>query len=73
VDDGLSAADGQRVAQCEQAELFNLIAEATLASVELGSVSFEQALNGLPHQLAVAQETRFEQVLDLLIAGRDAL
>jgi AcrR family transcriptional regulator len=38
----------------------------------MGSVSFEQALEGLPHQLTVAPETRFKQGLDLLIAGLDA-
>jgi len=35
----------------------------------LGSVSFEQALDGLPHQLTESPESRFEQGLDLLIAG----
>jgi AcrR family transcriptional regulator len=35
----------------------------------LGSVSFEQALKGLPHQLTESPESRFEQGLDLLIAG----
>ncbi len=35
----------------------------------LGSVSFEQALDGLPHQLVESPETRFEQGLDVLIAG----
>jgi AcrR family transcriptional regulator len=35
----------------------------------LGSVSFEQALDGLPHQLAEAPESRFTQGLDVLIAG----
>jgi AcrR family transcriptional regulator len=39
----------------------------------LGSVSFEQALDGLPHQLTVEPDTRFEQGLDLLIAGLDAV
>jgi hypothetical protein len=38
----------------------------------MGSVSFEQALEGLPHQLTVALETRFKQGLDVLIAGLDA-
>jgi hypothetical protein len=38
----------------------------------MGSVSFEQALEGLPHQLTVAPETRFKQGLDVLIAGLDA-
>lgn len=35
----------------------------------LGSVSFEHALDGLPHQLVESPETRFEQGLDVLIAG----
>ena len=35
----------------------------------LGSVSFEQALDGLPHQLTESPESRFEQGLDVLIAG----
>lgn len=35
----------------------------------LGSVSFEQALDGLSHQLTEAPETRFQQGLDMLIAG----
>jgi AcrR family transcriptional regulator len=35
----------------------------------LGSVSFEQALDGLPHQLVESPETRFQQGLDVLIAG----
>ena len=39
----------------------------------MGSVSFEQVIDGLPHQLTVAPETRFEQGLDLLIAGLDAM
>jgi AcrR family transcriptional regulator len=39
----------------------------------LGSVSLEQALDGLSHQLAVAPETRFEQGLDVLIAGLEAM
>ncbi|TPG36674.1 TetR/AcrR family transcriptional regulator C-terminal domain-containing protein [Mycolicibacterium hodleri] len=38
-----------------------------------GSVSFEQALDGLPHGLDVAPETRFEQGLDVLIAGLEAM
>lgn len=38
----------------------------------LGSVSFEQALDGLPHGLDIAPETRFEQGLDVLIAGLEA-
>jgi AcrR family transcriptional regulator len=39
----------------------------------LGSVSLEQALQGLPHQLVVAPDTRFEQGLDVLIAGLEAM
>ncbi|HEX4390039.1 MAG TPA: TetR family transcriptional regulator [Mycobacterium sp.] len=35
----------------------------------LGSVSFEQALDGLPHQLTESPESRFQQGLDVLIAG----
>ncbi len=35
----------------------------------LGSVSFEQALDGLPHQLTESPESRFEHGLDVLIAG----
>jgi TetR/AcrR family tetracycline transcriptional repressor len=35
----------------------------------LGSVSFEQALDGLPHQLTESPELRFTQGLDVLIAG----
>ncbi len=35
----------------------------------LGSVSFEQALDGLPHQLVESSESRFQQGLDVLIAG----
>lgn len=35
----------------------------------LGSVSFEQALDGLPHQLTESPESRFRQGLDVLIAG----
>ena len=35
----------------------------------LGPVSFEQALDGLPHQLTEAPESRFQQGLDMLIAG----
>jgi hypothetical protein len=35
----------------------------------LGSVSFEQALDGLPHQLVEEPEGRFAQGLDVLIAG----
>ena len=35
----------------------------------LGSVSLEQALDGLPHQLTESPESRFAQGLDMLIAG----
>jgi AcrR family transcriptional regulator len=35
----------------------------------LGSVSFEQALDGLPHQLTESPDSRFAQGLDVLIAG----
>jgi AcrR family transcriptional regulator len=35
----------------------------------LGSVSFEQALDGLPHQLNESPESRFQQGLDVLLAG----
>jgi AcrR family transcriptional regulator len=35
----------------------------------LGSVSFEQALDGLPHQLTETPDSRFAQGLDVLIAG----
>lgn len=35
----------------------------------LGSVSFEQAFDGLPDQLTESPESRFRQKLDLLIAG----
>jgi hypothetical protein len=39
----------------------------------LGSVSLEQALDGLPHQLTEAPDTRLEQGLDVLIAGLQAM
>jgi hypothetical protein len=39
----------------------------------MGSVSFEQALDGLPHQLMVSPHDRFEQGLDVLIAGLEAI
>jgi hypothetical protein len=39
----------------------------------LGSVSFEQALDGLPHQLTESPESRFKQGLDVLIAGLCAM
>ncbi len=38
----------------------------------LGSVSLEQALDGLPHQLAETPESRFTEGLDVLIAGLSA-
>src|ERR1700760_733078 len=38
----------------------------------LGSVSFEQALEGLPHQLVETPDSRFRQGLDVLIAGISA-
>jgi AcrR family transcriptional regulator len=39
----------------------------------LGSVSFEQAVDGLPHQLTASPDERFEQGLDVLIAGLEAM
>ena len=39
----------------------------------LGSVSFEQAVDGLPHLLTVAADKRFEQGLDVLVAGLEAM
>ena len=39
----------------------------------LGSVSSEQALDGLPHQLTESPESRFKQGLDMLIAGLCAM
>jgi hypothetical protein len=36
----------------------------------MGSVTFEQAVEGLPHQLSVAPEIRFEQGLDVLTRER---
>jgi AcrR family transcriptional regulator len=48
-------------------------ARALLTIFVLGSVSFEQALDGLPHQLTVAPDERFEQGLDVLIAGLEAM
>jgi AcrR family transcriptional regulator len=47
-------------------------ARVLLMTFVMGSVSFEQALDGLPHQLTVAPHTRFEQGLDVLIAGLEA-
>jgi AcrR family transcriptional regulator len=38
----------------------------------LGSVSFEQALDGLPHQLTETPDARFTQGLDMLLAGLGA-
>jgi AcrR family transcriptional regulator len=38
----------------------------------LGSVSFEQALDGLPHQLTESPDARFAQGLDMLLAGLGA-
>jgi hypothetical protein len=38
----------------------------------MGSVSFEQALDGLEHDLTVAPEVRFEQGLDMVVAGLEA-
>jgi AcrR family transcriptional regulator len=39
----------------------------------LGSVSFEQALDGLPHGLEVPAHVRFEQGLEVLVAGLEAM
>ena len=39
----------------------------------LGSVSLEQALDGLAHQLTETPDARFEQGIDVLIAGLEAL
>lgn len=39
----------------------------------MGSVSLEQALDGLPHQLIEPPEARFEQGLDVLIAGLETM
>ena len=39
----------------------------------LGSVSFEQAVDGLPHQLTASSDERFEQGLDVLVAGLEAM
>lgn len=38
----------------------------------MGSVSFEQALDGLDHELAVDPDTRFEQGLDMVVAGLES-
>ena len=38
----------------------------------MGSVSSEQALNGLEHDLTVPPEVRFEQGLDMVVAGLEA-
>jgi AcrR family transcriptional regulator len=48
-------------------------ARVVLMIFVLGSVSLEQALEGLTHQLGVALDTRFEQGLDVLIAGLEAM
>ena len=48
-------------------------ARVLLLTFVLGSVSFEQALDGLPHQLMVPALTRYEQALDVLIAGLEAM
>ena len=48
-------------------------ARALLTIFVLGSVSLEQALDGLPHQLTVAPDMRFEQGLDVLVAGLEAM
>jgi AcrR family transcriptional regulator len=39
----------------------------------LGSVSMEQALEGLSHQLVIAPDVRFEQGLDVLVAGLESM
>lgn len=39
----------------------------------MGSVSFEQALDGLPHQLTEPPIIRFEQGLDVLISGLETM
>jgi AcrR family transcriptional regulator len=39
----------------------------------LGTVSFEQAVDGLPHQLTATPDERFEQGLDVLVAGLEAM
>jgi AcrR family transcriptional regulator len=39
----------------------------------MGSVSFEQAIDGLPHQLTVSPDARFAQGLDVLIAGLESM
>jgi hypothetical protein len=38
----------------------------------MGSVSSEQALDGLDHDLTVPPEVRFEQGLDMVVAGLEA-
>lgn len=47
-------------------------ARVLLMTFVMGSVSFEQALDGLPHQLVEDPDIRFEQGLDMLIAGLEA-
>lgn len=39
----------------------------------MGAVKFEQAIEGRPHQLTVPPEVRYEQGLDVLIAGLEAM
>jgi hypothetical protein len=39
----------------------------------MGSVSFEQAIDGLPHQLTVSPDARFAQGLEVLIAGLESM
>jgi hypothetical protein len=36
-------------------------------------VSFEQAIDGLPHQLTVSPDARFAQGLEVLIAGLESM
>jgi TetR/AcrR family tetracycline transcriptional repressor len=48
-------------------------ARVLLMTFVMGSVSFEQALDGLAHQLVVPPQTRYEQGLDVLIAGLEAM
>ena len=48
-------------------------ARVLLVTFVLSAVSLEQALDGLPHQLTVPPDIRFEQNLDILIAGLEAI
>ena len=48
-------------------------ARVLLMTFVMGSVSFEHALDGLPTQLEVPPLTRYEQGLDVLIAGLEAM